>query len=50
MEIDFDRENVKEPQPWIIENLMAYLEDKDLDLGQGLLTEQLQLELMDVVE
>lgn len=40
----------REPQPYIIEQLLSYLEDKNLELTEGLLTETLRLELMDILE
>ena len=40
----------KEPQPWVIEKLMLYLDDKNLELTEGMLTQSLKNEFMDLLE
>ena len=40
----------KEPQPWVIEKLMMHLDDKNLELTEGMLTQSLKNEFMDQLE
>ena len=54
MELEGDLEcetaMIKEPQPWIIEQLIGCPEDRNVELCDGQLTKQLKNELMDIIE
>ena len=49
-DIEGDSAVMKEPQPWIIEQIIGYLEDRNLELSDDLLTKQLKHELLDIIE